>query len=95
MPLCRLSRQMIYLAGDFVHEHGSLTFVEVMFPSLAIRHGLKVEIMDFISERRFRWAPVIWKWELMHRWGDNLQTGIFHPVKSEKLRSVASVKPSK
>jgi hypothetical protein len=93
LPLCRLSRRMVGLARSFVREHGSLAFVEVMFPSLAVEHKLKVKIMNFIGELRFHAGPAFRRLELLHLWGDNLDSGIFHPVKSDKLRSMSCVRP--
>lgn len=94
LPLCRLSRRMAELTGDFVREHGSLTFIEVMFPSLAVLHKLKVKIMSFIGERRFHAGPEFGKLELLQLWGNQLENGIFHPVKSDRLRSMSYVRPS-
>jgi hypothetical protein len=93
MPLCRLSRRMAELARDFVREHGSLSFIEVMFPSLAVLHTLKVKIMNFIGERRFHAGPEFRKLELLQLWHDDLQGGIFHPVKSDSLRSLSYERP--
>ena len=94
LPLCRLSRRMAELAADFVREHGSLIFIEVMFPSLAVSHKLKVKIMSFIGERRFHAGPEFRKLELLQLWRDDLYNGIFHPVKSDSLRSMSYVRPS-
>jgi hypothetical protein len=95
LPLCRISRRMAELAGDFVRQHGSLVFIEVMFPSLAVSHKLKIKIMSFISERRFHAGPEFRRLELLQLWRDNLENGIFHPVKSDKLRSMAYLRPSR
>jgi hypothetical protein len=95
LPLCRLSRRMTELTSDFVREHGSLAFIEVMFPSLAVSHKLKVKIMNFLSERRFHAGPEFRRLELLQLWRDDLQNGIFHPVKSDRLRSMGYVRPSK
>lgn len=94
LPLCRLSRRMAELARDFVRAHGSLDFIEVMLPSLAICHNLKVKIMSFISERRFHAGPEFRKLELLQLWGEDLENGIFHPVKSDRLRSMSYMRPS-
>jgi hypothetical protein len=93
LPLCRLSRRMIELAGDFVRKRESLDFIEVMFPSLAMSNMLRVRIMNFISERRFHAGPEFRKLELLQLWGDNLENGIFHPVKREQLRSISHIRP--
>ena len=93
LPLCRLSHRLAELAGDFVREHGSLAFIEVMFPSLATCHNLKIKIMSFISERRFHGGPEFRKLELLQLWGDDLENGIFHPVKSDRLRSMSYIRP--
>jgi hypothetical protein len=95
LPLCRLSRRMIQLTSDFVREHGSLAFVEVLFPSLAVSHQLKVKIMSFLSERRFHAGPEFRRLELLQLWRDDLENGIFHPVKSDRLRSMGYLGPSR
>jgi hypothetical protein len=94
LPLCRISRRMVELVRDFVQENGSLIFVEVMFPSLAVSYNLKIRIMNFISERRFHAGPEFRKLELLQLWRDDLENGIFHPVKSDSLRSMSCVRPS-
>ena len=95
LPLCRLSRRMTELTSDFVREHGSLAFIEVMFPFLAVSHKLKVKIMNFLSERRFHAGPEFRRLELLQLWRDDLENGIFHPVKSDRLRAMACVRPSR
>jgi hypothetical protein len=95
LPLCRLSRRMTELTSDFVREHGSLAFIEVMFPSLAVSHKLKVKIMSFLSERRFHAGPEFRRMELLQLWRDDLENGIFHPVKSDTLRSMGYLRPSR
>jgi hypothetical protein len=95
LPLCRLSHRMVELVRDFVREYGCLDFIEVMLPSLAICHNLKVKIMSFIGERRFHAGPEFRKLELLQLWGDNLENGIFHPVKSDRLRSMSYMRPSR
>jgi hypothetical protein len=95
LPLCRISRRMAELTSDFVRQHGSLAFIEVMFPSLAVSHKLQIKILSFISERRFHAGPEFRKLELLQLWRDDLENGIFHPVKSDKLRSMAYLRPSR
>ena len=86
---------MAELTRDFVRQHGSLAFVEVMLPSLAVSHKLNIKLMSFISERRFHAGPEFQRLELLQLWQDNLENGIFHPVKSDKLRSMAYLRPSR
>jgi hypothetical protein len=93
LPLCRLSHRMAELTRDFVREHGSLDFIEVMFASLATCHNLTIKIMNFISERRFHGGPGFRTLELLQLWGDDLENGIFHPVKSDRLRSMSYMRP--
>jgi hypothetical protein len=93
LPLCRLSRRLTEFAVDFVRENGSLDFIEVMFPSLAISHNLSIKTMSFISELRFHAGPEFRKLDLLKLWGDDLNDGIFHPVKSDRLRSMSCVRP--
>jgi hypothetical protein len=85
---------MAELARDFVRVHESLTFIEAMFPSLAVLHKLEVKIMSFIGERRFHAGPEFRKLELLQLWGNHLENGIFHPVKSDRLRSMSYERPS-
>jgi hypothetical protein len=92
LPLCRVSRRMIEAVSDFAASNGSLHFIETMFPSLAVGRRLSVEIMDFVSERRFRFAPSMRRWEVLYMLGHKLGTGILHPVKSEELRAAAAAR---
>lgn len=92
LPLCRLSKRMINSVQSFSQEHGSLAFIEVLFPSLALRDHLSVETLDFLDESRFRFGPPFQRWELLQRMGLDLRTGIFHPVKNEALRHLAMMK---
>ena len=92
LPMVRLSRRMIEMAALYKDQHGSFSFIEAMFPSLAVRHDLAVEMLSYISERRFRYTPSFAKWEILQKVGDGLETGVFHPVKSEALREIMQAK---
>ena len=92
LPLSRFSRRLIDHCGAFSQRNGSLCFIETMFPSLAVQHDLTVCVLDFLTERRFRFEPTFHTWELMQKLGPSLQQGVFHPVKSDQLRSFAMSK---
>jgi hypothetical protein len=91
MPLARLSRSLIDRCAEFVEQHRSFCFIETMFPSLVVKHGLRAETFDFVhDERRFRFEPAFERWELLQKIGDTLGEGVFHPVKSDSLRTLAT-----
>lgn len=90
MPLARVSRTLMERCAEFVAQHQSFCFIETMFPSLVVRHGLRAETFDFlVDERRFRFEPPFQRWELLQKIGDRLSDGVFHPVKSDSLRALA------
>ena len=95
LAISRFSQRTILECRNFGVEHGSLCFLEVMFPSLAIRCGLTVEKLDFLTERRFRFRPEFAWWEIAYKIGDRLENGVFHPVKSDDLRLRLMSQPSK
>lgn len=92
LPVVRLSRRMIETADLYKTRHGSFSFIETMFPSLVVRHDLSVETISYISERRFRYTPSFARWEILQKVGDGLETGVFHPVKSDALREIMLAK---
>lgn len=94
VQLCRLSRGMVATVRDFAIENKGLSFIETMLPSLARQRQLKIETMDFLNYRRFRYRPCFNLIELMELWGDNLSTGIFHPVKIDELRVLSLTGPA-
>jgi hypothetical protein len=90
VPLTRLSRKIIDHCAVFAAENRSLAFAELLFTSLAVKHSLSIESFDFLNSRKFRWAPAFGRWELLQKCGKTLQTGVFHPVKIDELKIIAS-----
>lgn len=70
---CRLSRGMLSLVHEHARANGHLSFIELMFNTLALQHGLKVETPPAL--RTILFPGTVWTVEVLST--DQL----YHPVK--------------
>jgi hypothetical protein len=85
LPLCRISSNLVSSVERYSQRTGSLTFIETMLPSLVAEDGLTALALSETLGPAFRWAPDFSHVELLERLAFGHE--VFHPVKSDKLRS--------
>mmetsp|Transcript_6697 Transcript_6697/g.14594 ORF Transcript_6697/g.14594 Transcript_6697/m.14594 type:complete len:743 (-) Transcript_6697:115-2343(-) len=77
LPLLRVSRRMVEAVWALQQETGSLTYVELLLPSLALQQGLTVRKIQAQFSANIRYRPC-WTATEMNKTNDGV---FFHPAK--------------